>query len=183
MLNRTNTQLTSSTISLVLVVQVAIMVFVVAITLILDLAIAVLAGCLCACLVFAWDAGTRLTVRRRHFSHDGDSVEYSVRGPLYFGSVKPLMEAFFPLDDEDAPKPKRATVDLRETEIYDVRMLMNTFITMDSQQTTAPGNSYTCFLFAFNQQWSGIMAIKTVHDRFESNGTSVTFMNLSYVPS
>jgi hypothetical protein len=25
------------------------------------------------------------------------------------------------------------------------------------------------------------MAIKTVHDRFESNGTSVTFMNLSYV--
>jgi MFS superfamily sulfate permease-like transporter len=105
------------------VVQVFIMVLVVAITLILDLAIAVIAGCLCACLVFAWDAGTRLTVRRHVFGI-GESVEYTVRGPLYFGSVKPLMEQFFPLDDDEAPNPKRATVDLRETEIYDVRELM-----------------------------------------------------------
>jgi hypothetical protein len=107
---------------LIFVVQVFIMVMVVAITLILDLAIAVIAGCLCACLVFAWDAGTRLTVRRHFSNNKRDSIDYSVQGPLYFGSVKPLMEALFPLDDDDeSPKPKRATIDLRETEIYDVR--------------------------------------------------------------
>jgi sulfate permease, SulP family len=100
------------------------MVLVVAITLILDLAIAVIVGCLLACLVFAWDAGTRLTIRR-YVSESGDSAEYTVRGPLYFGSVKPLMEAFFPLDNEGSLiNPKRATVDLRETEIYDVRELI-----------------------------------------------------------
>lgn len=127
--------------------DVVIMVLVVSITLILDLAIAVITGVIVACLVFAWDAGTRLTVHRQKCNNHESGIEYMVRGPVYFGSIKPMTDAFFPLGAEPLPKdPPSVTVNLAGAEIYD---------------------------------WSGIMAIKTIHDRFESNESSATFVNLS----
>lgn len=53
--------------------DVLIMLIVVAVTLILDLAIAVGVGIGVSCLVFSWDAGTRLTFSRAE-SSDGQSV-------------------------------------------------------------------------------------------------------------
>lgn len=123
--------------------DVVIMLIVVAVTLILDLAIAVGVGIVVACLVFSWDAGTRVSVSREL---DGDCAVYTVKGPIFFGSIKPLMELFpNPKDD-----PPNAVVILEAAEIYD---------------------------------WSGMVAIKGLHDRFENNGTNVRFQQLSVASS
>lgn len=94
--------------------DVVIMLAVVAVTLILDLAVAVACGIVLACLVMAWDAGTRVHMDRT-LSDDGQSVVYEISGPIFFGSVKPLLEMFpSPRDD-----PAEAIVMLEDAEIYD----------------------------------------------------------------
>ena len=121
--------------------DVFVMLVVVAVTLILDLAIAVAVGIGVSCLVFAWDAGTTLTFSRAE-SADGNSVVYSIGGPIFFGSIKPLMDLF----PHPKKEPKDVTVLFDNAEIHD---------------------------------WSGMMAIKRLHDRFEANGATVKFQKLN----
>lgn len=121
--------------------DVMVMLIVVAVTLLLDLAIAVGCGILVSCLVFAWDAGTRLTFSRA-VSEDGDSVIYSVGGPIFFGSIKPLLDLF----PNPKSEPKNVTVLFDQAEIHD---------------------------------WSGMMAVKRLHERFEHNGATVQFRKLN----
>lgn len=121
--------------------DVIVMLIVVAVTLLLDLAIAVGCGILVSCLVFAWDAGTRLTFSRA-VSADGGSVIYSVGGPIFFGSIKPLLDLFPNPQNE----PKNVTVLFDQAEIHD---------------------------------WSGMMAVKRLHERFEHNGATVQFRKLN----
>jgi len=121
--------------------DVLVMLVVVAVTLVLDLAIAVAVGIAVACLVFAWDSGTRLTFSRAE-SADGKSVVYSIGGPIFFGSIKPLLD-MFPNPSEE---PKDVTVLFDQAEIHD---------------------------------WSGMMAIKRLHDRFVTNGATVKFQKLN----
>merc|ERR1719157_481670 len=118
-----------------------IMLLVVAVTLIFDLAIAVAVGIVVACLVFSWDAGTRLKVDRA-LSESDDKVFYTVKGPIFFGSITPFLSLFpDPKDD-----PKNVTVLLEHAEVYD---------------------------------WSGMVAIKRLHERFENNGCEVQFQSLT----
>jgi len=121
--------------------DVFIMLVVVAVTLILDLAIAVGVGILIAALVFAWDAGTCVTLDRE-VSEDGTTVLYTISGPIFFGSSKPLM-ALFPDPRED---PKNVILFLEHAEVHD---------------------------------WSGMVTIKMIHERFERNGCTVKFEKLS----
>jgi len=118
-----------------------IMVVVVGVTLLLDLAIAVGVGIVLSCLVFAWDSGSRLTFSRQ-VSEDGEKVIYEVGGAIFFGSIKPFLDAFPDPKDE----PKDVTVLLENADIHD---------------------------------WSGMMAIKRLHDRLKKGGaTNVRFENL-----
>jgi len=117
------------------------MLSVVTVTLILDLAIGVGVGILLSCLIFAWDTGTRVTLNRA-VSEDGHSVIYSLGGPIFFGSIKPLMD-LFPNPKEE---PKDVTVLLENADILD---------------------------------WSGMMAIKRIHEKMENNGATVKFQKLN----
>ena len=121
--------------------DVFIMLSVVGVTLAFDLAIGVAVGLLISCLVFAWDAGTKVTFQR-DLSEDGTSVVYTVAGPIFFGSIKPLMDLF----PNPKTEPKNVTVLLTDADIHD---------------------------------WSGMMAIKKLHERFEANGATVKFLNLN----
>ena len=121
--------------------DVIIMLTVVGVTLLLDLAIAVGIGIVIACLVFAWDSGSRVKLERS-VSEDGSKVYYDVTGPIFFGSVKPLLE-MFPDPNKD---PKEVFVLLDDAEVYD---------------------------------WSGMVAIKALHDRFEHVGATVHFEKLT----
>ena len=78
----------------------------------------------------------------RQISEDGTKVVYTVGGPIFFGSIKPLMD-IFPNPEEE---PKDVTILFTNANIHD---------------------------------WSGMMAIKKLHSRFESNGAKATFQNLN----
>ncbi len=121
--------------------DVFVMISVVTVTLIFDLAIGVVAGILISCIIFAWDTGTRVTFNRA-VSEDGHSVIYSIGGPIFFGSIKPLMD-LFPNPTEE---PKDVTVLLENADILD---------------------------------WSGMMAIKRIHEKMENNGATVKFQKLN----
>lgn len=121
--------------------DVFIMLAVVAVTLLLDLAIGVAVGIVISCLVYAWDTGTKITFNRA-VSEDGHSVLYSVGGQIFFGSIKPLMDAF----PDPAHEPKDVTILLEHADIAD---------------------------------WSGMMAIKRIHDKLEANGAKVKFQKLN----
>lgn len=121
--------------------DVFVMLVVVGVTLALDLAIAVGVGIIVSCLVFAWDAGTKLTFSRA-VSSDNESVVYSVGGPIFFGSIKPLLDLF----PDPRIEPKKVTVLFDQAEIHD---------------------------------WSGMMAVKRLHERFETNGATVEFRKLN----
>jgi len=121
--------------------DVVIMLIVVGVTLAFDLAIAVAVGIVVACLVFSWDAGTRLHLDRVT-SENGDKVIYTITGPIFFGSVAPFLSLF----PDPKTEPKDVTILLDGAEVYD---------------------------------WSGMVAIKKVHERLENNGASVKFQSLS----
>merc|ERR1712176_1384235 len=94
-------------------------------------------GIVLSCLVFAWDSGTRLTFDRQ-VSEDNTKVIYTVGGPIFFGSIKPLLDLF----PEPKDEPKDVTVLMENADIHD---------------------------------WSGMMAIKRLAERFENNGATVKF--------
>lgn len=122
--------------------DVVIMLIVVAMTLVFDLAIGVACGVVVACLVYSWDAGTRMSLQRA-LTLDGDTVVYTVSGPVFFGSIKPMIDLFPNVQDD----PKKVIILFENAEIYD---------------------------------WSGMVALKKLHERFENAGaTSVKFEKLS----
>mmetsp|Transcript_21490 Transcript_21490/g.26365 ORF Transcript_21490/g.26365 Transcript_21490/m.26365 type:complete len:660 (+) Transcript_21490:130-2109(+) len=121
--------------------DVFIMLSVVGVTLLLDLAIGVAVGIALSCLVFAWDTSTRVTLSRA-LSEDGNSVIYSIGGPIFFGSIKPLMDLF----PDPTTEPKNVTILLENADIHD---------------------------------WSGMMAIKRIHDKLENNGATVRFQKIN----
>jgi len=122
--------------------DVVVMLIVVAMTLVFDLAIGVACGVVVACLVYSWDAGTRMSLQRA-VTLDGDAVVYTVSGPVFFGSIKPLIDLFPDVQDD----PKKVIILFENAEIYD---------------------------------WSGMVALKKLHERFENAGaTSVKFEKLS----
>lgn len=94
--------------------DVIIMLIVVVVTLVLDLAIAVGVGILIATLVFAWDAGTRIQMKRE-VNTEEDTVYYTISGPIFFGSSKPLM-SLFPNPNEEL---KNVIIFLEHAEVYD----------------------------------------------------------------
>ena len=118
------------------------MLIVVAMTLVFDLAIGVACGVVFSCLIYSWDAGDRLSLDRA-VSLDGDSVVYTVNGPIFFGSIKPLMDLF----PDPSKDPKKVIILFENAEIYD---------------------------------WSAMVALKKIHEKFEKAGaTSVQFEKLS----
>lgn len=121
--------------------DVFVMLSVVVVTLILDLAIGVAVGIFFSCLIFAWDAGTNVTLDRA-VSDDGHTVIYTIHGTIFFGSIKPLMDIF----PDPTTEPKNIIVLLEHAEIAD---------------------------------WSGMMAIKRIHDKLENNGATVKFQKLN----
>ncbi len=98
-------------------------------------------GIVISCLVYAWDMGTKVTFSRA-VSDDGHSVLYTIEGPLFFGSIKPLMDLF----PDPANEPKDVTILLENADIAD---------------------------------WSGMMAIKRIHEKMENNGATVRFQKLN----
>merc|ERR1719215_2458154 len=111
-------------------------------TLVYDLAIGVACGVVVSCFVYAWNAGTRLTLDRA-VSLDGETVVYTVNGPVFFGSIKPLMDLFPDISKD----PKKVIILFENAEIYD---------------------------------WSGMVALKTIHEKFDNAGAeSVQFEKLS----
>jgi len=122
--------------------DVLIMLIVVAMTLVYDLAIGVACGVVVSCFVYAWNAGTRLTLDRA-VSLDGETVVYTVNGPVFFGSIKPLMDLFPDISKD----PKKVIILFENAEIYD---------------------------------WSGMVALKKIHEKFNNAGAeSVKFEKLS----
>ena len=118
------------------------MLIVVTMTLVFDLAIGVACGVVFSCLVYSWDAGSRLTLDRA-VSLDGETVIYTVSGPVFFGSIKPLFDLFPDVSND----PKKAIILFENAEIYD---------------------------------WSGMIALKKLHEKFENAGvTQVKFEKLS----
>jgi sulfate permease, SulP family len=150
--------------------DVAVILVVIVMSLTMDLAVGVLSGVILSCMFFAYEASSRVTIHRQESSSSDNSkkstssVRYTIRGPVFFGSVKGITEGLFPLDgassslsqsegDEGAEEHNDqrlptmvATVDLENAEIFD---------------------------------WSGIEALRTWSDRFLRTGTTARFEHLS----
>lgn len=78
-----------------------------------NLALGVLAGAVVAMLLFARRIAHVIHAERA-LSEDGESVLYTVRGPLFFGSSNDLFEHF-----DYANDPKRIIIDLTHAQIWD----------------------------------------------------------------
>ncbi|UVC30753.1 SulP family inorganic anion transporter [Pantoea sp. SOD02] len=78
-----------------------------------NLAIGVLVGVILAMMLFARRIA-HVIHAERHLSDDGEQVNYTVRGPLFFGSSNDLFEHFNYGHD-----PKSVTIDLTHAQIWD----------------------------------------------------------------
>lgn len=78
-----------------------------------NLALGVLAGVIVAMLLFARRVAHVIHAERQ-LSEDGQSVRYSVRGPLFFASSNDLFEHF-----DYAHDPQSVTIDLTHAQIWD----------------------------------------------------------------
>jgi SulP family sulfate permease len=82
------------------------------ITVATDLAIAVIVGVIVSALVFAWDVAKRMGADT-HNDSAGAKV-YTLRGPLFFGSVHSFKNLFDPRND-----PDEVVVDFANTRVCD----------------------------------------------------------------
>lgn len=92
--------------------EVFVIVLVSAITVIADLAIAVIIGVIVSALVFAWKGAKRIQASSE-IDAKGSKI-YSVKGPLFFGSVHNFQNLFDPKED-----PEDIIVDFMEARVYD----------------------------------------------------------------
>lgn len=79
--------------------EALVLVTVSAVTVFTDLAIAVVVGVIMTALIFAWKHAREVNVTKEHDQHGSDY--YSVKGPLFFGSVHNFLEQFSPQTDND----------------------------------------------------------------------------------
>ncbi len=94
--------------------ETLVMVLTVGITVLtVNLALGVLAGVIVAMLLFARRVAHVIHAERQ-LSEDGQSVRYSVRGPLFFASSNDLFEHF-----DYAHDPQSVTIDLTHAQIWD----------------------------------------------------------------
>jgi SulP family sulfate permease len=90
-----------------------------------NLALGIVAGVLLAMVLFARRVAHVIKVDRA-VSADGSSVQYSVRGPLFFGSSNDLVDRFLYAAD-----PKTVVVDLSQSQVWDA----STVAALDSIET------------------------------------------------
>lgn len=90
-----------------------------------NLAVGVGVGVVLAMILFARRVAHVISVERK-VSDDGDSVRYTVSGPLFFGSSNDLVDRFSYADD-----PKLITIDLSLAQIWDA----STVAALDSIET------------------------------------------------
>ena len=77
-----------------------------------DLAVAVVVGVIVSALVFAWDAAKRMDADS-HIDENGTKI-YTLRGPLFFGSIHSFKNLFDPRNDSDD-----VIIDFINTRVYD----------------------------------------------------------------
>ncbi len=82
------------------------------VTVVTDLAVAVVVGVIVSALVFAWDAAKRMDAET-HIDANGTKV-YTLRGPLFFGSIQSFKDLFDPRND-----PDDVIIDFIHTRVYD----------------------------------------------------------------
>ena len=70
-----------------------------AVTVFTDLAIAVIVGVIMTALIFAWKHAKEIHVNKENDKHNSDY--YTVRGPLFFGSVQNFLDQFTPQTDNN----------------------------------------------------------------------------------
>ena len=94
--------------------ETMVMVTTVAVTIVTsNLAVGIAVGVMLAMILFARRVAHVIRAERT-LSQDGQSVRYSVHGPLFFGSSNDLVERFSYGDD-----PKRVLIDLTHSQIWD----------------------------------------------------------------
>ena len=79
--------------------EALVLVTVSAVTVFTDLAIAVVVGVIMTALIFAWKHAKEVHVTKEQDKHGSDY--YSVRGPIFFGSVQNFLDQFSPQSDND----------------------------------------------------------------------------------
>ena len=89
-----------------------VLILVSAVTVATDLAVAVVVGVIVSALVFAWDAAKRMDADR-HVDESGTKI-YTLRGPLFFGSIHSFKNLFDPRND-----PDDVIIDFINTRVYD----------------------------------------------------------------
>ncbi|MDF1654440.1 MAG: SulP family inorganic anion transporter [Coxiellaceae bacterium] len=89
-----------------------IIVVVTAVTVATDLAIAVVVGVILASLVFAWQTARKIHTEQT--THDDGSKEYTLHGPLFFGSSTAFKALFSPASD-----PKDVIINFKHSRVAD----------------------------------------------------------------
>ncbi len=89
-----------------------VLVLVSGVTVVTDLAVAVVVGVIVSALVFAWETAKRMDADT-HIDENGVKV-YTLRGPLFFGSIHSFKNLFDPRND-----PDEVVVDFANTRVCD----------------------------------------------------------------
>jgi SulP family sulfate permease len=89
-----------------------VLILVSAVTVATDLAIAVIVGVIVSAIVFAWEAAQRMDADS-HIDSNGTKI-YTLRGPLFFGSILSFKNLFDPRND-----PDDVIIDFLVTRVYD----------------------------------------------------------------
>lgn len=110
-----------------------------------NLALGVLVGVVFAMILFARRIAHVITVDRA-LSDDTDSVHYTVRGPLFFGSSNDLVDRFSYADD-----PARVTIDLSHAQIWDA----STVASLDSIETKYRNHHATVTIEGLDERSTG----------------------------
>ena len=83
-----------------------------AVTVFTDLAMAVVVGVIMTALIFAWQHAKEITVVKEEDQHGSDY--YTVKGPLFFGSVQTFLDQFTPSSDNS-----NVIIDFKDSRVCD----------------------------------------------------------------
>lgn len=122
-----------------------------------DLAIAVIAGVVVASLVFSWEKGKRIDIYK---SREGDSKAYSLRGSLFFGSVRTFMDSF-----DTSVDVKDIIIDFSHARIFDhsaIEAINNVTEKFKKVGKTVHLRNLSTECFAFIQGSSDIMDVNII---------------------
>jgi SulP family sulfate permease len=134
-----------------------IIVLVSSLTVIYDLAIAVIAGVIVASLVFSWEKGKRIDIFK---AMEGDSKVYSLRGALFFGSVRTFIDSVDTTGDA-----KDVIIDFHHARIFDhsaIEAINNVTEKFKNVGKTVHLRNLSTECFAFVQGSSDIMDVNII---------------------